>query len=58
MSDPFRARCADCGKEDMKRNMKTICVRDRTGTTKTFCYLCENCFAEWVSGLEIKINNK
>lgn len=52
--EPFVARCADCGKEDLKRNMKTICVKDY-GTTKVFCHLCEGCFAEWVSGLDIDI---
>ena len=60
MPDPFRppsyqvAFCADCGKEDLKRNMKTICVKDLTGTMKTFCHLCEGCFRDWVSGLDIK----
>lgn len=57
MPDPFRppenfvAFCANCGKEDLKRNMKTICVKEY-GTIQVFCHLCDECFEKWADSLE------
>lgn len=59
MPDPFRPPenfvgvCAECGKEDLKRNMKTLYVKEY-GTIRVFCHLCDECFQEWVNGLKVK----
>ena len=65
MPDPFRppdlqvAFCADCGKEDLKRNMKTLFTKEPyTGHAKVLCHLCDGCFREWVGGLDIKQTTK
>lgn len=65
MADPFRppdlhvAFCADCGKEDLKRNMETLYVKDHhTASPKVLCHLCKGCFRELVSGLDIKQTTK
>lgn len=60
MPSPFRppeyqvAFCADCGKEDLKRNMQTLLIKEPyTGHPKVLCHLCNGCFRELVRGLEI-----
>ena len=65
MPDPFRppdnhvAFCADCGKEDLKRNMKTLYVKANYGQSlKVLCHLCNGCFRELVRGLDIKQTTK
>ena len=61
MPDPFRppdnqvAFCADCGKEDLKRNMETLYGKDHfAGSPKVLCCLCSGCYRELVGGLDIK----
>lgn len=64
MPDPFRppnyqaACCAACGKEDLKRNMMTIHISDRTGVKQVFCHLCDECFRKWTDGLKINQTTK
>ena len=62
MGDPFRppetfvARCADCKQEDLKRNMRTLYLKDRyAANPKVFCHLCYSCFDAWVEKLEIDV---
>lgn len=50
------ARCADCKQEDLKRNMRTLYLKDRySANPKVFCHLCYSCFDAWVEKLEIDV---
>lgn len=51
-SDRFVGRCARCGKHALKQHMWTLSTRKGAAKTKTWCHLCDACFAALAEELD------
>ena len=52
----YYALCAKCGKEDEKRFMTSIYIKDGgDARMRVLCHLCERCFPQLLDELEVSM---
>jgi hypothetical protein len=55
MAHNWYARCLNCDKWLLKRDMKAICIRDRFYSYQTIGFLCPICLSYYADELGVEI---